>query len=140
MKKRLSKKEFWDCLTESGGLYARCARLISEKHGISISRQSVRERAERDPDSLMQIIETGLDLAEERLQQLFDSKSERVRLRALQFYLRTKGRSRGYAERKELTGADGERLGSEYDFSNLSDEELSVIGQILNKKHTHERT
>lgn len=134
MKKRLSKKEFWNCLSEAGGLYARCARLIEEKYGTSISRQAVRERAEKDPDLLMQIVETGLDLAEERLQQLFDSKNERVRLRSLEFYLRTKGRSRGYAERKELTGANGEPLGAEYDFSNLSDEELAVIGQILNNK------
>ena len=134
MKKRLSKKEFWNCLSEAGGLYARCARLIEEKYGTSISRQAVRERAEKDPDLLMQIVETGLDLAEERLQQLFDSKNERVRLRSLEFYLRTKGRSRGYAERKELTGANGEPLGAEYDSSNLSDEELAVIGQILNNK------
>lgn len=134
MKKRLSKKEFWDCMAEAGGLYARCARLIEEKYGTSISRQSVRGRAEKDPDLLMQIVETGLDLAEEKLQQLFDSKNERVRLKALEFYLRTKGRSRGYAERKELTGANGEPLGSEYDFSNLTDDELSLIGQILDKK------
>jgi hypothetical protein len=135
MRKRLSKKEFWETLAEAGGLYARCARLIQEKFGIGYTRQAVRERAEKDPEKLFQIVETGLDLAEEKLQQLFDSKNERVRLKALQFYLRTKGRARGYSERTEITGAEGEPLAykSGYDFSNLSDDELTLIGSVLQK-------
>lgn len=132
-KRRLSKKEFWAALTEAGGLYARCARIIKEKHGFAITRQAVRERAEREPDRLMELVETGLDLAEEKLQQLFDSKSERIRLRALEFYLRSKGKGRGYSERTEITGADGTPITKEYDLSGLSDDELAFVGRLLKK-------
>lgn len=131
-KRRLSKKEFWDALTEAGGLYARCARIIEEKHGFAITRQAVRERAEREPDRLMELVECSLDLAEEKLLQFFDSKNERIRLKAVEFYLRNKGKSRGYSERTEITGADGEPIQKQpIDLSHLTDEELAVIGRVM---------
>ncbi|MDP3444667.1 MAG: hypothetical protein Q8T08_17560, partial [Ignavibacteria bacterium] len=38
---------------------------------------------------------------EDKLIGLFESKSERIRLQALQFYLKSKGKHRGYTERIE---------------------------------------
>lgn len=134
-KHRLSNKEYWECLAEAGGLYARCARIINERYSMSFTRQAVRERAEKDPDQLMQIVETGLDIAEEKYLQLFESTNERIKLKALQFYLRTKGKDRGYTLRDEVTGPDGKaiQLSNEFDFSNLTDEELAMIGKLLEK-------
>lgn len=134
-KHRLTNKEFWECIAEAGGLYARCARIINERFSMSFTRQAVRVRAEKDPDQLMQIVETGLDIAEEKYLQLFESTNERIKLKALQFYLRTKGKDRGYSERKEITGVDGKaiQLSKELDFSKLSDEELATIGELLEK-------
>jgi len=131
-KRRLSNKEFWDALIESGGLFARCSRLIKEKHGVEITRQAIRQRAEKMPERLFEITEISLDNAEEQLLQLFESKNERIRLKAVEFYLKNKGKARGYAERTEITGADGEPIQKQpIDLSHLTDEELAVLGRAM---------
>ena len=56
------------------------------------------------------------------------------------FYAKTQMKDRGYTERKEITGKDGEDLikGKEIDITKLSDEERKLLlrlGQdILNNK------
>lgn len=61
----------------------------------------VQSRAEKKPELLQDIQEENLDIAEEGLHSLMRSKNERVRLRAVELYLRTRGRCRGYVERVE---------------------------------------
>lgn len=137
-KKRLSDKEFWSALTEAHGLYQRAARIIAEKYGFEYTRQSTRERAERQPERLTAIVESTLDIAEGKLIELFESKIERVRLNAIQFYLKSKGKGRGYVERSEVTGADGKSVNEQapLNFAHLTDEELAVIGGILDNAKT----
>lgn len=95
-KRRLSDKEFWTILRANAGLYARTARAIEKEFGITYSRQSVRDRAEKKPELLQDILEENLDLAEEGHISLMRSKNEKIRLNAITFYLRTKGKARGY--------------------------------------------
>jgi hypothetical protein len=120
-KKRLSEKEFWAILRKNAGIYARTARAIFNEYGIEYSRQAVRDRALKKPEILKDIIEENLDVAEESLRSLMLSKNERIRFNAVEFYLRTKGRERGYIEKSinELTGKDGKDL-----YASMSDEEL----------------
>lgn len=108
-KKRLSDKEFWAILRKNAGIYARTARAILDKYDIEYSRQAVRDRALKKPELLQDIVEESLDVAEESLRSLMLSKNERIRFNAVEFFLRTKGRERGYVEKsiKELTGKDG---------------------------------
>ncbi|NDW11966.1 hypothetical protein D0T50_03560 [Bacteroides sp. 214] len=120
-KKRLSDKEFWTVLRENAGLYARTARAITKIFGIPYTRQSVKARAEKKPELLDDILEENFDIAEEGLHSLMRSKNESVRFRAVEFFLKTKGKERGYVERTELTGKDSKDL-----FGQLSDDELDA--------------
>ena len=121
---RLSKKEFLAILRENAGLYGRTARFIAEKIGIPTTRQAVRDRALRYPEILKDIEEQNVDLAEEGLHSLMRSKNENIRLRAVELYLKTKGRHRGYVATTDLN----------IDFEKLSNEQLNFIIDSLYQK------
>jgi hypothetical protein len=63
------------------------------------TRQSVWKRATGDPEQLGDIIEEALDIAEEGLQSLIRTAPPNVRLQAIQFFLKAKGKSRGYGDK-----------------------------------------
>ena len=96
-KVRLSDKEFWAILRENAGLFSRTARAIKKQYGIEFSRQAVEARAKKKPELLQDIFEENLDIAEEGLIALMRSKDWKAKQRAIEFYLKNKGKSRGYA-------------------------------------------
>lgn len=132
-KMHISDKEFWPILRENAGIYARTARAIRKAFNIDYTRDAVKKRAERHPERLQSIIDENLDIAEEGLHSLMRSKKENIRFRAIEFYLKTKGKSRGYVERSELTGKDGKTLLPELDLSSLNDEELISLHRLMHK-------
>ena len=99
---KLSNDEFWGGLRESAGLYARAVRLYKKEYGVDISRIAVRDRALKDKDQLQDIREQNLDIAEEGLHSLMRTKNENVKLRAIDIFLKTQGKNRGYVERQEV--------------------------------------
>lgn len=74
-----------------------------------ISRQTYYNWIKQDPDFANQckdIEERNLDLAEMKLlNAIREGKTAE-----LLFYLKTKGKKRGYVERQEITGAEGQQL------------------------------
>jgi len=100
--RKISDEQFLSVLRENAGLYARTARAIEKQFGVEYSRQAVRYRAEKFPEELTDIAEENLDIAEEGLLSLMRKGSESVRLRAIEIYLKTKGKRRGYVERSEV--------------------------------------
>ncbi len=78
------------------------ARAIKKQFKVGYSRQAVRDRAEKFPEELLDIVEDNLDCAEEGLMTLMRSDNEQVRLKAIELYLKTKGKKRGYTERTEI--------------------------------------
>ena len=99
---KITDEQFFAALRESAGLYARAARIIEKEYGVSYTRQSVKERAERNPEILKDIESENYDIAEEGLHSLMRSKNEGIRFKSVQFYLKTKGKDRGYIERSEV--------------------------------------
>ena len=105
--KKLSEKEFLAILRENGGLFARTAKAIEDKYECTYTRQAVRDRAEKHPKELEDIEDEMLDIAEGELHKMIkEEKSSRIRLRAVELYLKTKGKKRGYVERIENKDVD----------------------------------
>lgn len=99
---KIDDNRFFAILRECAGIYARTARAIEKETGEPYTRQAVKQRAEKRPDILADILDDNHDVAEEGLHSLMRSKNERIRLRAVEFYLKTKGKNRGYVERTEV--------------------------------------
>jgi hypothetical protein len=105
--RKLSDKEFWTILRKNAGLFARTARAIEKEFGMSYSRQAVRERAEKQPELLADILEETVDIAEEGLHDLMRSSLPNIKLKAIELYLKSKGSHRGYHQ-KETVSHSGE--------------------------------
>lgn len=101
----LTKKEFLAILRENGGLFARTARAIEKKYNRTYSRQAVQARALKYPKELADIEEENIDVAEEFLHgAIRDAKNKTVQIKAVELYLKTKGRTRGYGDKLDITG------------------------------------
>lgn len=90
-------------LRASGGIYSAASQWIAENIGVNYSRQAIAKRIASSPELqkiLDDVTEETIDVAECRLQELIASGN----VTAILFYLRTKGKHRGYTERQELTG------------------------------------
>ena len=96
-------KKIIDALKKAGGFYSKAASLLG------CSRQTILDARKRSPElerTLKDIRESYVDMAEISLINLVREGE----LGAICFFLKTQGRSRGYVERQELTGKDGESL------------------------------
>lgn len=67
----------------------------------------MRERAEKQPDLLADILEETVDIAEEGLHDLMRSSLPNIKLKAIELYLKSKGSHRGYHQ-KEAVSHSGE--------------------------------
>ncbi|HXG83183.1 MAG TPA: hypothetical protein VNI84_04060 [Pyrinomonadaceae bacterium] len=100
--RKITEAKFWAILRDNGGIFAQTSRAISAQIGTEYSRQAVRDRALKKPDELADIEEQNTDLAEEVLHQLLNSEDERIKADIAKFYLKTKGKRRGYIETQNI--------------------------------------
>lgn len=100
--RKITDKQFWTVLRKNAGLYARTARAIEKEFGISYSRQAVRDRAEKNPDLLFDILEENIDIAEEGLHDLMRSALPNVKLKAIELFLKSKAKDRGYFQKEQI--------------------------------------
>jgi len=95
-------------LEASAGIAAAAARLLR------CDAKTLKGYIQRDPEiseALADIIEDRLDAAEASLLKLMtDSTNPHAQLNACMFYLRTKGKDRGYTFGAEVTGKNGGAL------------------------------
>lgn len=140
---RLKGKEFYsvrqvaDALRATGGIMTRAARLLKDATGLGHYGKSdmIRRYIEKHPELqevMRDIEERTLDLAETKLVSAIRNEHRQDHLRAVCFYLKHKGKGRGYVGRSEVTGADGVPLYPErhIDLSRLTDEELAELERL----------
>lgn len=100
--------EIEEALRKAHGLISVAARILS-KTGAKISRQGL-EKVIFKSERLKQVCEDEdaslLDFTENKLFELIKTGDKT----AILFYLKCKGKARGYIERQELTGMDGKPL------------------------------
>lgn len=102
---QLDKRRFLDILDECLGIVSYAIKRAG------ISRRTYYSWYKDDPEfreEVDHINEGVLDFAEDKLLQNIRSGEKT----SIIFYLKTKGKSRGYVERHELTGKDGAELGN----------------------------
>jgi predicted transcriptional regulator len=124
---KLSDEQFLSILRENGGLFARTARAIKKQFKIEYSRQAVRDRAENHPDEVLDIAEENLDIAEEGLLSIMRNANDQVRLRAIELYLKSKGKKRGYVEKQEFDLTNKGKRFEPIDYSKLDESVLRAI-------------
>jgi outer membrane lipoprotein-sorting protein len=120
------KKKMIEALEKSLGI------VTSACKSVEISRETHYRWLKEDPEykaAVDALDDVALDFAESQLhKQIKDGNST-----ATIFYLKTKGKKRGYIERTEITGADNEPIKIEYDLSKLTADELRKLREITNK-------
>jgi hypothetical protein len=122
-----NKKAFIEALEKSLGVVTQACKIVG------ISRRTVYNWRDADLEfraEMDEINEVSLDFAESQLFKQIQGGN----VTATIFYLKTKGKKRGYVERQEVTGAQGGPVQTEsVNLEKLSLNELEKLDNILNK-------
>jgi len=96
---KLTDDEFFTTLCENGGMYSLTAKAIQLKFGISYSRQSVYERAQKYKDELDTMSELEVDVAQSNVRKFLtmDDHPE-LQYKMTIYVLNNRGGSRGYGK------------------------------------------
>jgi hypothetical protein len=121
---KLTKIQFLDALRKNCGIYARTSEYIQKVYRVKYTRQAVCSRAKKYPDEVKDIEESVIDLAEGALIDLLKTKDLKAKGRAVEFFLKTKGKKRGYIAESIMN----------IDFEQANDEQLQTIVENLLKK------
>lgn len=130
-RRKLTVDQVADALRQSGAVYTEAARLLSEA-GRPCCRQTVANYVERHPELRAveaQTREALLDLAEGNIVRGINAGDATSTI----FYLKTKGKHRGYTQRIEHTGQDGAPIATRADLSSLTTAELKLLLAAANK-------
>lgn len=115
---RVSDEQIEKALRATGGFYSLAAQRLG------CSDKTISRRVEKRPKlktALAEICDKKLDVAEASLMKAIANGESW----AVCFYLKCKGKHRGYVERSEITGADGKSILSPA--ASVPDEELDKI-------------
>ena len=122
---KVTDEQLIDVIKKNAGVVVSIVRTIRKKYGVEITRDAIYKRKEANPliaAAFREAEETVLDIAESYLIKAIN-KGE---MKPIMFYLRTKGKQRGYAERREITGAEGKPV-MVNPFEGMSTEQLKKM-------------
>ena len=126
---KIPKEQLIDAIKKNAGIVSGILRTLEKDYKIKVTRNAIYERKYSDPDvadAFTEAEETVLDVAENRVVTAVNN-GERW---AVTFYLKTKGRKRGYAERQEIVGADGQPIQITDPLADFSKEELMKLADL----------
>lgn len=104
---KYSKEDIISAIREAKGVLTVAASILD------CDRSTIYKRMQNDEDikeAHEQASEVMLDQAENALYDLIDSDKHKDHWKAVRYLLSTKGKKRGYVERQEITGEDGNEI------------------------------
>lgn len=110
-------------LTKHNGMISKAAR------ELGVARMTLYRLMEREPsvrDAVDDAKECMIDEAEAQLHKAIKKGAPW----AIQFYLKTQGKGRGYVDRQEITGANGAALQIEAELKNIENKSPKEISQL----------
>ena len=108
-KSKVSDKQIIEALKATHGFQSQACKLLERQLNISFTTSAMSKRisaSEEIKSALAEMLTADLDYAENKMWELIKNGN----VAAVLFYLKTKGKERGYAERRELTGSNGTPL------------------------------
>ncbi|MEM9043422.1 MAG: helix-turn-helix domain-containing protein [Pseudomonadota bacterium] len=124
--RKFTPDEMIAALRQARGIKAAAARILN------CSRNTVDKYIAENPDVMSaarEVDQETLDDVEGKLLKLLDKEDPK----AIFFYLRHKGKSRGYTTGQEISGPEGEPIPVTHDFSNFTNEELETYHELHRK-------
>ena len=126
---KFTVEQIADALRESFGIRSIAAL------NLGCARSTITNYIERHPELSKiesEIVESNLDKAETQLLKAIASGN----LTAIIFYLKCKGKHRGYLERTQVEGKGGGPVLVKPDLSSLTDDDLRKIREMIRSKST----
>ena len=138
--KKVTDEQLIDAIKKNAGIVSDILTTLKKEYGIEVTRDAIYKRKETNAAIAAAFEEAEdniLDIAESYLIKAIN-KGE---MKPIMFYLRTKGKRRGYTERQEITGANEKPI--EVDpFANWTTEQLKealgftpTTNKFINKQH-----
>ena len=125
-KSYINKKALLEALEQSLGVVTTACKKVGISRNTFYKYYKSDSKFKKAVDDIENI---ALDFVESQLHKQISSGNTTATI----FYLKTKGKKRGYVERQELTGKDGKDLVPEMNYDNLSLEEKLKLRELHNK-------
>ena len=130
---KVTNDQLIDAIKKNAGIVSGILQTLKKEYNIEVTRNAIYDRRYKDPAieaAFIEAEEMTADVAENRLLDAIRSGN----MKAVMFYLKTKGKKRGYVERQEMTGADGKALQVSNPYAGYSDEELRNLIRSYQKE------
>ncbi len=124
---RFTVAKVQEALRQSAGIRSGAAKLLG------CAPNTIKNYIDRHPglaEVEAEILDVNLDVAETKLQTAIREGN----LTAIIFYLKCKGKERGYTERSQIEGPDGGPVPVKPDMSALTDDDLKKLREIISGK------
>ena len=125
----VTEDQLIDAIKKNAGIVSGILQTLKKEYNVELTRNAIYERRYDNPKidaAFIEAEEMTADVAENRLLDAIRSGN----MKAVMFYLKTKGKKRGYVERQEMTGADGKAITITDPLAGFSKEELMKIAGL----------